>query len=126
MKKFMMISMIALAAAGMIGCGAEDDTKADMKWTSNYSGVTVSQIEWVSGSQVDQSWSESLSSVGSDTVHKGITKLVGEGRCLDDGTPGVIEIVPTSEGVYYSSGTSTTINENAVANLVITGSTATK
>jgi len=100
---------------------------ADVKWHHAYIGdPTLDEIRWVSGGQEDASWMTPLTSVGQETEIQTITELAGEGQCQDDGLPGIIEIDPGSAGVKGTSGFSITIEEDATANLYITGSTAAK
>jgi len=118
MKKFMLLAMIALGALGMIGCAAEDETKADVKWTNNDS-LALKDIVWASSGKVDQTWSGTLPATQA-TGFKGITKLVGDGDCVfDDGSPASITLDGASTGVVTTSGSSATIQENAAANLII-------
>lgn len=120
MKKFILFSMITIAAIGMIGCGEDDDSKADVKWTNN-SGVAVKDIVWISGGKTDQVWTGDLSATaGSETVFKEIKELAGEGDCVDStGAARTIELDTSSTGVAATSGSSAVIVENATANLVI-------
>jgi len=119
MKKFMLLAMIALGALGIIGC-AEDETKADMKWTNTTSNSNpVIDIAWVKSSKVDQTWGGTYNNDGASTSSKGITELVGYGECFVGTTPSDIEINPSSDGVSSSDGFSTTIVENSAANLEI-------
>jgi len=121
MKKIIMLSMIALAAAGFIACGEEDNTKADLQW-SNQAGANVQDIKWISGGKTDQSWDGTFAD-GTDTTPKGISKLSGSGDCLDNsGNPATIHLDSSSTGVattVTTGDTSATIVENATATLVI-------
>jgi len=125
MKKLIFISMIAVAAMGMIGCGEDDGTKADLRW-NNESGGGVYDVKWVSSGTVNQSWSGDLTDNNTDTDvsdFKGITSLTGQGECLDvdDRTTG-------SEGTPYDisidGALSHTVAENATETLNISGISA--
>lgn len=122
MKRFIIVSVIALIAAfGFIGCGQEDNTKADLKWDNQTVGK-VTDIKWISNGETDQSWDGDYLA-GTETSSKGISKLAGSGDCLDDGgAPATIELRNTSSGVataVTTGDTSATIEENAAAILVI-------
>lgn len=121
MKKFIMVSMIALIAAfGFIGCGQEDNTKADIKWTNTATNINpVTDITWVKSSKIDQTWNGTIDNDGSETDSKGVSELVGSGECFIGAAPAEIEIDPASEGVATTDGFSATIEENAAANLLI-------
>ena len=126
MKKIIMLSIIAILAAGLTGCSTDptDNTKADMRWI-NKEGNTVSEIQWMSSSAEDQRWSGSFANT-EPTGYKGITKLTGNGEALfaDDGS-GIPQpiVVSTSDtdlaGISSNDGSSVTVAENANATLVI-------
>lgn len=122
MKKIILISMIAIAAMGMIGCGEDDESKADVKWTNN-SGTAIKDIVWISGGKTDQVWAGDVSATtGSETAFKEIKELAGEGDCVDsEGAAATITLDPSSTGVAATSGSSAVIIENATANLIISG-----
>lgn len=128
MKKFIMVSMIALIAAfGFVGCGSEDDgSKADLQW-QNEAGSNVQDIKWISSGETNQSWDGTFAN-GTPTSSKGISKLSGSGDCLDNGgAPATIELRDDSTGVataVTTGATSATIEENAAAVLVIDTVTA--
>ncbi|HNX25493.1 MAG TPA: hypothetical protein PKG60_15705 [Spirochaetota bacterium] len=125
MKKLVMLSMIALAAIGFIGCGSEDGTKADLRWI-NKQGNTVSEIQWMSSSREDQRWSGDYTTINPTTAYKGISELNGNGECLfaDDGSgipqPIVIDpLDPDQEGIAVPGADNVVVAENATATLVI-------
>jgi len=121
MKKIIMLSMIALAAAGFIACGTEDNTKADLKW-SNQAGADVQDIKWISGGKVDQSWDGTTADL-SETSFKGISELAGTADCLDSGGDAATIQLTTTGSTGYASlitgSSAATIQENAAAVLVI-------
>ncbi len=129
MKKFIMISMIALAAAGFTACGGEetDGSKADLKWINKHDSA-VSEIQWLdSSSNEDQTWSGDYPATAS-TDFKGIETLTGKGECLfsDEGSgvpvPIVIDETDTAqEGIAVPGTNAVTVTENASAVLVIGG-----
>lgn len=125
MKRFILISMIAIAAAGMTGCGEEDGTVADLQW-NNQAGSQVETIQWVSNGQTNQTW-DGVWADGSTTSPKGISELTGQGECLDSGgSPATIQVDSSSTGgagVIADGATGVSIQENATANLVIQGTT---
>jgi len=124
MKKFIMISIIALTVAGFIGCGdtaATDSSKADLKWSNNAADY-VTDIKWISDGKEDQSW-DGQTAAGAETAFKGINELAGSGDCIDNtGESATIELDSTSTGVVTAvatGDTSAVIEENASAVLVI-------
>lgn len=125
MKKFILISIIAVAAMGMIGCGEDDGTSADLRWINKH-GTDVTDIQWMSDSNENQKWSGTFANLA-PTNYQGISKLNGSGECIfADGTAGglpqPIELVdtdPAVEGVAVNGTNSVVISENAAATLVI-------
>jgi len=67
MKKLILISMIAIAALGVIGCGEDDESKADLKWT-NTTTSDLKDIVWTSGGKVDQAWAGTIAQSGGETA----------------------------------------------------------
>lgn len=125
MKKFILISMIAVAAMGMIGCGEDDKTKADLRW-GNDSGDNIQNIKWLKADRSeDQSWDGTLADTNYSSF-KGISSLNGYADCLDkDGDPANVTLATTgstgltSSGFSSIGGDSATIQEDAAAVLVI-------
>ena len=126
MKKIMMITMIALAAAGMIGCGVEDETKADLRWW-NDTGYTIKDVKWLNSNRQDEvTWDGELPD-NTPNNHKGIKSLTGYADCVyPDGGLASITLAETSytngvnsEGYLSIGGDSATIVENAAATLAI-------
>ena len=125
MKRIIILSMIAIAAAGFISCSEDEETKADLKWRND--AATVSEIQWVkSGStSVDQTWSGTYNTTD-ETAFKGIKELNGSGECVSGGDVATILLDTTSStGTTAISSGSASIQENADAMLVIS-STAKK
>lgn len=125
MKKFILISIIAVAAMGMIGCGEEDGTKADLRWKNKYSN-NVSTIKWISNSKEDQTWDGTYdTTLNSTTGYRGINELSGSGECLFAGGSGVPEEIeldntdPEREGIAVDGNQNVVITENAAATLII-------
>lgn len=118
MKKFILISIIAVAAMGMIGCGEDDGTKADIRWTNSVgTGEAVYDIQWA-GSKSIQTWNPGAANALADNAtndFKGVEDLTGEGSCLDLSTGGdnTINIEGDPDGGSY------TIPENSATTLVI-------
>jgi len=81
MKKFILISMIAIAAFGVTGCGEDDGTSADIRWDNN-SGDDIYEVKWVASGKVDQTWSADLANTNV-SPYKGISELTGQGECLN-------------------------------------------
>ena len=121
MKKFILISMIAVAAMGIIDCGEDDGSKADLRWY-NDSNANLKDIVWTSSGKVDQTW-EGVTNDDTATTYKGIDSLAGDGDCvLEDGNPATISL-SAGDGVVTASSSSAVIQENAAATLNITGYT---
>lgn len=132
MKRFILVSMIALAAAGITGCGDDDGTKADLSW-KNDTADKVSEIVWVSGGKEDQRWSgeyagradSATSGSGTQTGFQGIKELAGVGQCNDSsGAFSEIILDPANSTGIVAGATSTNsavIQENAAATLWISG-----
>lgn len=122
MKKFILISIIAVAAMGMIGCGEEDKTKADLMWRNSDPTDTVNTIQWVNNGKADQTWDGNCTAGGGETAFKGIEELAGQGECFIGSSPASITLDTTaSTGVVSGtiSTNSAVIQENAAAVLVI-------
>lgn len=128
MKKIIMISMIAIAAIGMIGCGEEEGTT--LKWT-NSSPVNLAEISWGSGTGTpDQTWGNYTSGtginnvpIGNTTESKGIEVLTGQGDAVDeDGGVSIVELDAGENVVAVNVGgnpSNAQIKENADARLII-------
>lgn len=123
MKKFLVLAMIAFAAAGFTACdssddGSSDSSKADLKWRNEHN-AEVAEIKWIHDSKEDQSWGGTFGS-GDETGFKGITELSGEGECQEGGETAAIELdTVNSTGTDSMSASSAVIKENADAVLVI-------
>lgn len=120
MKKFIMVSMIALIATfGFIGCGQEDNTLADLRWDNqNGSGDNLINIAWVSNAKEDQTWDRADDGAG-PTEFKGISELAGTGDAIVDGGGAAILQLTAGDGVITASGSAATIQENASATLIV-------
>lgn len=123
MKKFLVLAMIAFAAAGFTACdsddsGSSDSSKADLKWKNEHSSE-VAEIKWIHDGQEDQSWGGTFGN-GDETGFKGITELSGSGECQEGGATAEIELdTQNSTGTDQISASSAVIKENADAVLII-------
>ncbi len=118
MKKIIILSMIALVAAGITGCTPEDETKADLRWDNTASGVNLVNISWSSNGSSDQTWERANS--GATTAYKGIKELAGTGDAVIDGGGTAVLTLGAGADVLNVSGSAATIKENGAATLNIT------
>lgn len=114
MKKFILISIIAVAAMGMIGCGEEDSFDAAVTW-KNESGSEVQDIRWVDENSVANArWDETVPD-DDTSEQKTVTLETGRGECLDTAaTPQEYEIEINGGSQSY------TLAEGAAQTLRIT------
>lgn len=129
MKKLILFSMIAVTAMGIIGCGEDDKTKADLMWRNSDNTSDVNTIQWISNGKADQTWEGTYAKSGGETTFKGIEELAGQGECFIGSSPAEIELDTTnSSGVVTGtiSTNSAVIQENAAAVLVIQTATTAK
>jgi len=122
MKKFLVLAMIAFAAAGFTACDSDDSSsdksKADLKWRNDHSSE-VAEIKWIHDGKEDQSWGGTYAT-DAETGFKGITELSGSGECQEGGAPAEIQLdTAESTGTDDISASSAVIAENADAVLVI-------
>jgi len=122
MKKFLVLAMIAFAAAGFTACDSDDsssdNSKADLKWRNEHASE-VAEIKWIHDGKEDQSWGGTYGN-GDETGFKGISELSGSGECQEGGATAEIELDTTaSTGTEQISASSAVITENADATLVI-------
>jgi len=116
-KKFIFISMLAIAAFGVIGCGEEDGTVADIRWTNGLVGNSVYDIQWT-GNKGVQTWNAGAANALAETQtndFKGVEDLTGEGSCVDTDSGGdnTIWVQGDADGGSY------TVSENSAETLVI-------
>jgi hypothetical protein len=120
MKRYLLVLLMAVAAFGFVGCGAEDETKADLRWDNqNGSGDDLINISWSSSGNSDQTWDRADDGAG-PTAYKGITELAGTGDAVIDGGGTALLQLSAGTGVNFASGSAATIQENASATLIIT------
>lgn len=112
MKKIIMITMIAIVAAGMIGCGAEEFESANINWKNELGGGAadeVDEIKWesISGNP-NQTWSDPVADAATSDTKK-VTLETGKGRCIKTAT-GVQEyeiLINDSSSTYVLTDGST-------------------
>ncbi len=115
MKKLILVSMIAVAAMGMPGCGEDDNFDAAVTW-QNESGTELQDIRWVDENSVANArWDETVPN--NDTSEQKIVTLeTGKGECLDTAA------TPQEYEIEINDGyTSYTLAEGATQTLRITG-----
>jgi len=114
MKKLILVSMIAVTAMGMIGCGEDDSFDAAVTW-QNESGTDVQDIRWVDENSVANArWDETVPNT--DTSEQKIVTLeTGRGECLDTAAS------PQEYEIEINGGSqSYTLTEGAAETLRIT------
>jgi hypothetical protein len=124
MKKFFMMSMIAIAAAGMIGCGEEEGTT--LRWKNQDSSVAASYvgIQWVdfSTTQANQTW-DSVPAQDEFSPSKDVTALTGSGNVVDAGgtTAQIVldDTDPDVAGIAVNGTSSVVLAKDSDATLAI-------
>jgi len=93
MKKFVVI-LIMIAGSFLIGCFGDDDefSSASLKYKNNQSGAsTIADIRWTSNGSVNQTWSDTLDTIGEETASKTVTVDTAHSECVADGVTSFLE-----------------------------------
>ena len=115
MKKIVMITMIALVAAGMIGCAQEFES-ANITW-NNQSSKTVSDIKWEDeAGNVNTAWTGETVNHTFASSEKTVTQQTGKGTCFESGSEYEILINDSNARSYsLTDGASEVLKINGFA-----------
>lgn len=114
MKKYFLISLMAMAVYLTTGCNNDEEfSAANVQW-ANSCGSAVEDIKWETISGIpNQTWTPSVAD-GATSETKVVTLETGKGRCISGGSEYEITINGTSSTYVLIDGATQTLTISSI------------